>query len=395
MKKIAAFVFISLLTLELHSQWLLLNNNFCPNVAISAFENKVVAGQTLFGPVNLLVSSDAGITWDPGNFTQSNEVLHLTHDGTFVYACTPDGVFRSSQNMSGWTSFNEGLPAGKPDKICVHGDLLLVEGVFGIYRRSINDNSWTIVCETSPVGGVYDFDFDGNRIVLAGYNGVAESTDMGLNWLVWNNTNFEFTAVGLIGDLAFAASKGGVYRKTFSTGAVTKVCSGLTQLWNPYGYEYYGEFEMFHKVNDLLFLCGETGVYKLGNNNGFWDFTGLGAWTYALTDNGATLFAAKGYQGIWGCDLEYLMTNTNENVADGVLFQIYPNPVTAEFTINAQKSITEALIVSVCNLEGREIFHAEMMENFESFDVSTLAEGIYFIKVSNGHTVSTLKFVKQ
>lgn len=393
-KIVILFVFYSMI-IDVHSQWIPLSTDFVPNVAVTAFGSSVMTGQTSFGMFDLAVSDDYGNTWVGANLPLSTGITHLITCDSFIYACTPNGIFKSPKNALSWSAFNEGLPNGRVDKICLKNNVLLAEGVNGIYRRNIDGNSWVMVCETSPVGGIYDFDFDDDRIVLAGYNGVAESADMGLNWSVWSDYIFEWTAVALKGDTIIAASKGGVYKKLISSGTIIKISDGLIKLWNPSGYDYYGEFEMFHFVGDNIFLCGETGVYKLSNNNWYWEHTGLTYWTYALDDNGLMLFAAKGYGGIWGCSLDQLLTNTHEISVVLPSIEISPNPSCDQITITTNCLGNKNIFLSIITTNGLQLANYQITEPTTTIDVSTFSSGMYFIKITNGKLVRTKKFLKQ
>jgi hypothetical protein len=77
-----------------------------------------------------------------------------------------------------------------------------------------------------------------------------------------------------------------------------------------------------------------------------------------------------------------------ENTAN--LFSIYPNPTNGLLTINSTSSISE---ITVYNNLGQQLFTSEKTNQV---DISTLSEGIYFVKIKdkNGQT-ETKKVVKK
>jgi len=246
------------------------------------------------------------------------------------------------------------------------------------------------------VGGISDFDYDGNNLVLAGYDGIAESNDLGLSWNLWPPAYvFEWDAVTVKGDTIIAASKGGIYRKLISTGNISKVSNGLMELWNPYGYDYYGEFEQFHHIGEYIFVCGETGVYKLSDYTWYWEFTDLGSWTYALADNHEMLFVVRGYGGIWGRPLNQLIVHTNEAPFPKSSISLYPNPANTFVTIDTQKDPGKNAFLTIINLQGQQFNKCQLTGPHNTIDIHTLPPGVYFVKIGDDRTVKSVKFLKQ
>ena len=395
MRKIFLLFILWAAVQEVYPQWALLSNDFWPNTSVTAFGSEVISGLTSFGSYDLAVSHDQGHTWSGNDLLTANGINCLFTADSVVFAGTPDGIYKSPVGTLNWSTFSEGLPSGSILKICGRDSLLMASGSSSLYMRITGDSSWTILFSSSPVGEINDFDFNGNSIVLAGYNGIAESHDLGLSWTVWPGYVFKWDAVTLVGDTIIAASAGGIYRKLISTGNLIKVSSGLIQLWNPYGYEYYGEFEMFHHIGDRIFLCGETGVYLLSANAWDWDHTGLDYWTYSLADNGETLFAAHGYQGIWGCDLDQLIVQSKEIPLVKYSVGIYPNPANCNVFIDTQFIYGRNAGLSVTDLQGRKLLQLQIKEPSTKLDVHAFPPGVYVVNISDDRNMLTGKFVKQ
>lgn len=397
MRKIILFVFLSAAALAAHPQWALLSTDFEPNISITAFDSTVISGASSFGPYDLAVSYNNGNSWSGSDLLQSAGVNFLCTGDSVIYACTPDGIYRTAKDALNWSAFNEGLPVGGHiNKIILKESILLASDNNSIYFRISGDPAWTTLCESSPVTGIYDFDFDGHTIVLAGYDGIAESVDMGLSWIIWPPAFiFEWDAITVKGDTIIAASKGGIYRKLISANNISKVSNGLMELWNPYGYDYYGEFEQFYHLGDHIFVCGETGVYKLSDYTWNWEFTELGSWTYALASNTEMLFGVRGYGGIWGRPLNQLILHTNEAPAIKPPISIYPNPANTSITIDTQITPGKNTSLTIINLQGQQLIKIPVTEPTAILDVHAFPSGVYFIKISDNRTVRVEKFVKQ
>jgi hypothetical protein len=72
--------------------------------------------------------------------------------------------------------------------------------------------------------------------------------------------------------------------------------------------------------------------------------------------------------------------------------KIFPNPVINELTIN---NIDENSIISIYDLNGQLLINKTAKSITEKIDVSSLASGIYFIKIINENTINTSKLIKQ
>src|SRR5690606_12216335 len=70
--------------------------------------------------------------------------------------------------------------------------------------------------------------------------------------------------------------------------------------------------------------------------------------------------------------------NTPENNLESI--KIYPNPTNAVFYISSSIPITE---VSIFNNMGQEIINSIDKNGVRNIDVSTLASGIYFMRLKN------------
>lgn len=391
MKKIISLIIFCALVQGAYPQWVLLSDDYDPNISITAYDSTVIAGSSSFGTYDLAVSFNCGNTWTGNNLLQLDGVEYLCTNDSMIYACTPNGIFRTSKDTLNWSPYNEGLPSGPIHKICFKDSIQLAVGNNSIYKRIAGDTSWITICESGPVVGISDFDFDGNLIVLAG-DGIAESYDMGSSWTIWTDYIFEFDAVTIKGDTIIAASKGGIYRKLISSGSISKVSTGLIKLWNPYGYDYYGEFESYHHVGDNIFLCGETGVYKLSDDTWNWEYTGLESGTYALADNGEMLFAVTGYDGIWARPMNQLIVNANEDPIVLSTITIYPNPAKDVLNIQFDKNEVDANLI-ISDIRGNTMVSRQIQQKETTINIGSFNPGVYMIRLENNQHLLTRKMI--
>lgn len=77
-------------------------------------------------------------------------------------------------------------------------------------------------------------------------------------------------------------------------------------------------------------------------------------------------------------------------------FSIHPNPAKNELFITS-KNTTQNLKVKIFNIEGKLLYTQNLeIENQNSFDVSSLTSGIYFLNIEDENGNSTIKkFIKE
>lgn len=85
----------------------------------------------------------------------------------------------------------------------------------------------------------------------------------------------------------------------------------------------------------------------------------------------------------------------NENAFDNQ-FEFYPNPVDEEITISISASvITKTTQLYICDILGNKILQSFLIKEKTKINLSTLAKGIYFLKLENASGVVVRKFVKE
>lgn len=94
------------------------------------------------------------------------------------------------------------------------------------------------------------------------------------------------------------------------------------------------------------------------------------------------------YAKTYGCSVRFVRNSSTASINDFSkdLFLIYPNP-TKEY-LNIDCLSLES--VSICNILGKEL----IKDNSNRINVSSLSNGVYFLKLSDGVNSSTKKFIK-
>jgi hypothetical protein len=75
-------------------------------------------------------------------------------------------------------------------------------------------------------------------------------------------------------------------------------------------------------------------------------------------------------------------------------FNLYPNPVSNQLTLQLKDEITESQL-AIIDLQGREVLTRNLFSNNETIDVTLLKPGIYFVRITYDDQVLNKKFVKE
>lgn len=86
-------------------------------------------------------------------------------------------------------------------------------------------------------------------------------------------------------------------------------------------------------------------------------------------------------------------TFIDNNVASTIGLVVYPNPNTGVFTIVLNNSTTKT--IEVMDLTGRVLVSKTTSNDKVDFNINTLANGIYYVRIQTDKTVEVAKIVKQ
>ena len=118
--------------------------------------------------------------------------------------------------------------------------------------------------------------------------------------------------------------------------------------------------------------------------------TGYAALKFSGTPN--TYGYAKFDKSVSGGWTEFGYFTTGNGVAERTnTISVYPNPVVETIRINN----AEEAHVAIYNMKGQQVKLVEFANANTMINVSDLSSGIYFVKVTSGSKVNTVKFVKE
>ncbi|WP_034057870.1 T9SS type A sorting domain-containing protein [Lacinutrix jangbogonensis] len=115
--------------------------------------------------------------------------------------------------------------------------------------------------------------------------------------------------------------------------------------------------------------------------------TGGATYYISVTDDG-TVTKAPGSSTL---KVEDTTTLSTSDFSNGLAFSYYPNPVKNTLTLNAQQAITN---VAVFNMLGQEVIRTAPNAVSNAVDMSNLQSGPYFVQVTVGTAVETVRVIK-
>ena len=332
----------------------------------------------------------------------SREIVSaLAIDGSNLFAGTPNGIFLSTNNGTGWTDLN--VLFGDTRAFAISGANLFA-GTYGggVYRSTNNGTNWTQVNNGLTNYVVIAFVVSGTNIFAGTYSsGVFLSTNSGSSWTEANS--------GLMGNhipsltvyytYLFAGSNDGVFLSTnngtswIPAGLQDTLVSALT---------FYGT-NLFAGTSDIL---GNSGGVFLSNNNGInWTDVNSGlpnTGILALTISGTNLFAGTVNSGVWRRPLSEMITEVenerNEIPTQFSLTQNYPNPFNPSTKIRYSVPQSSNVKIKVFDILGNEIEtlvnEEKLVGTYEiTWSAQSLPSGVYFYKMQADGFVEAKKII--
>lgn len=267
----------------------------------------------------VIKSTDSGVVWNPSNTGLSatlSDIQSVYYNGTNLYCGTHQGVYRSTNAGANWSIANTGLPAASSSnyakKFFKFGTTTFAiqsaqigGGVGGVWRTTDNGDNWY-----SGNGGlssnmiVYQIAAAGGTLYVATSVGIYTSTNLGISWSLFSNSNFATYGI---------------------QGTAARIVAITT-----FGYRYRN---MQPTVGAWVDATGDPSTPTAGElilyDSKYWAMTGGGSSTILRsTDNGATYSAYT--TGLQGADViaQYCWHASGNTLFLGALGKLYGTPGT-------------------------------------------------------------------
>jgi Secretion system C-terminal sorting domain len=405
----------------------------------------MLAGTFGFG---LLRSNDGGLTWNTSNTGLSSTVKDLLADAAgSIYAATEGGVFISTDRGSTWDRVGGEDALVQPVTTLLKDDQnRLIAGTLSGAWRFSDTGGWE---ELGPPSrpAIRDLELGADGSIYAAYHSglwrlrgktwtdfpimgtdqsprdivsVLEAEDgtvlVGASWDSWRRPAGEQTwsLLAMSGTPFFEISaltdrpSGRIVAGTRFFGVLESTDYGLT--WNRKGSGLAGQEDIrsigYDRAGRLHIGTFGSGIFQLNPWTNTWNpmVTGLDghlrALSLAFTDRGdafAGTFGGGLYRHLEGTSVA---TETQDEIPDdGLLLNVYPNPINSRGTVSITTRATANIRVDVYDLLGRRVASLAdrtMMSGRHdlSLDMNSLSRGVYVIRLAAGGMVQTKTVVR-
>jgi hypothetical protein len=363
--------------------------------------------------------------WQQTNLSSGN--IHcLAVDSNTIYAGGSEGLWKSNNSGTTWTSQNNGLIHPEIYSICLRDTCLfagLVDESSGIYFSNFDFNLWTKVVNGLP----WNFSVpcmvanDINIYAGTGNNGIYKSSDNGINWIAINNgigypyissvaikdtilfagsnnnnshglytaniNNEQWTlldsapdllisSILIYDDYIFIGAYGGIFLSTNNGDSWVSVKNEISCLFI-YSLTKFGSF-IFAGTNCGVWMSSNQGINWQSLNDGLVNMN-----ITALNNNGIYLYAGTNANGVWRRELQEIISINEVKQNNSV--QVFPNP--CKNTIKIIDNSAKIESVKIFDIYGN--VQIQLTENLYEIDLSALKPGIYFIMIKSLTTYIT------
>ena len=346
------------------------------------------------GQTGVYLSTDSAANFSLSNSGNDNvgPTRGFTKDNNYIYTCTSQGAFRSSDNGTTWVPKNVGLTNLLGSGILKVGTRLFYVGPTGVFISTDQGDNWsTAGLSTTDVRCITAI----NDTLFVGTNGsgIYKSINWGASWTAINNglggsTNFR--AIESKGNTLFAGGQigTGVYRSIDYGANWTLLGGGLVS----------GSYRGFAS-NSQLIVAGSfgSGVFYSTDNGDNWTTINTGLTDLTIFDlelNDNYIIAATNTQGVFRFALSNLNLSTSISDFDVKnAISIFPNPTTNQINVKVDYNIIGAAYNLYSNL-GIAVFSGTINNENTLIEMENLPGGIYMLSVGNS-SKQIFKVIKQ
>jgi photosystem II stability/assembly factor-like uncharacterized protein len=343
------------------------------------------------GQTGAYVSTDSAANYSLSNTGNDNvgPTRGFTSDSNYIYTCTSQGAFRSSDNGATWVSKSVGLTNLLGSGILKVGTRLFYVGPTGVFKSADQGDNWSAAgLATTDVRCITAI----NDTLFVGTNGagIYKSTDWGANWVQINNglggsTNFR--AIENKTNILFAGGQQG-------TGVYRSIDFGAT--WTLLGGGLASSSYRGFASNSQLIVAGSfgAGVFYSTDNGNNWTAINTGLTDLTIFDlelNDDYIVAATNTQGVFRFPLSNLNLSTDiKDIATESNISIFPNPTTDQINVGISLELI-GYVYDVYDCTWKSVLTGKLTSEKTIIGLENLVPGIYFIQVgSNNKNVSKI-----
>ena len=351
-------------------------------VEIAQSEGVLYARQNLSGNDGLYRSMDAGTTWrraddgidQPAAISTIAATPNALFAGLYVYrridgSSRPEwvagGVYRSTDQGTSWVPVNEGLPhhdtiAVPVLEIAAIDRTVIARTIAGLFRSTDNGAHWEPLSPPDSMTTVSTVAAHDGDFFVAAFGRLSRSSDNGESWR----------------DVEEADEIVGTIEKIYSVGSTLL---GRTSYPSP-----------------------NARIYSLQGNRlqAFNDSLPSGTSAYTFTLSGDHMMMGTLGSGVWSREIAVSGVEDVPRPAAMLYARAFPSPTTSTSTILFELVQAGDVSIEVVTVQGEQVYEKDLGRylagtNTTSIDLSDLAPGVYFYRLSTSGSQTVGRLVKQ
>lgn len=312
-------------------------NNMPVNTILVGTNDAIFCGTGYYSNgQGVFYSADTGNTWT--NIGLSDKIvlsLAFTSYGSLLAGTSIDGVFETTDMGTTWVQHNKGLFNKQVFRLKVNSsdDIFVGSESEGIFRSIDSGNSFKQI--GLPISGVYNIDFMGDSLILAGtVSGVQKYDRKTRKWENIGQHAVLAVETDEEGNILAATNGGGLFQSSDLGITWVNICQTPFIL-------------NVKKINETILAATDTGLIRSTNNGSTWEYTtvrsGVENCAIEVNNNG----------DIWGTGLRNLYKSTNGGFTfDSVYIIDY------RYIDRNNLFVNDSIIVFGENMAGSGIFYS-------------------------------------
>jgi hypothetical protein len=371
----------------------------CEIYCLGAHENSLFCGTS----IGLYSSSDNGKNWTLNNKIQNMNVYSYIVDDTLIYIGTSKGVYFSSDKGNNWTLRNTGL---KYPVTCFakNNNYLFAGDAYDVSFYNYNMQQWSrFASGIQPGYGISSLAASEQLLFASSQDGVFATSFSGIPWK--NISTSTAVSLSIIADTIFAGfTQIGIFKADVNDFGfvLPKIPSAPSNL----NVSIVGDSLQFKWNYSKMQNCTYTIVSCNSYNGSFRQIVArdIKSTSFSMllpTDYKTNYYAVKTYDSENNLysnlsnKVPVVLTGIKDQIQSSIKsLSIYPQPANDKLYYSFDESII-FLDIDIYDCFGINLLHINNFYSMDNYiDVSFLKSGVYFIKIKNGQSIYSSKFVK-
>jgi len=368
---------------------------FCLNVGCGG-------GSGAYSYFKLYATEDIGENWTMkysnfSDFAFLNYWYFISSDTGFIVENSYYGSQTLLRTYCGLNSVSNcpdcSFPQGIVFKMVDFDNMAAVQTWAGVKKFMVmeNDTFKTVYNFPTPdYNYVKKIEFINGNYYLLSTNGlVLKSQDGGYNWdTSYNNNAQDLEDIKFSSDsIGFIIGDTGLILKTENHG-ITWEQKEISTIKNLKSIDYLNETTWITAGQDgVIFITHDGGnSWYLKSSPGSNNIREV-----RIPDKNEIIVVNNG--SLWWADFNSLTNIESENEKQNLIILI-PNPAKGKITISSS-ALTGITQLSIFNVSGEKVLERQLINTETQLDISTLPQGVYFVKLQNEKMVELGKIVKE